>query len=99
MADPLEIAIRAEERAKAAHARLDRMNGSIDRLTEQVARSNATANEILRRMDREEAHDEGADQVSRGLIDSRRFLITTVVLVLSSSVVSLFATLVLRTHL
>jgi hypothetical protein len=94
MADPMEIAIRAEESAKSAHQRLNRMNGSLDRLTAEVARANAKSEEILIRL----ARDDGGQLVSRGVIDSRRFLITTIVLVLTSSVMSLLFTLALRSR-
>lgn len=97
-ADPLEIAIRAEEAAKEAHRRLNRMNGSIDGLRTDISVARREAAEqtgqILRRLDRED----GGEAVSRGLIDSRRFLISTIVLVLTSSVVSLLLTLALRSH-
>lgn len=98
MSDPLEIAIRAEESAKAAHHRLDRMNGSIDRLTSEVARSNATSDQILRKIAHEDGFESGEQTISRGLIDSRRFLITTIVLVLTSSITALLVTWALRGH-
>lgn len=69
MSDPaysLELAIRADEKAKSAHERLDRMNGSIDKLAEKVSETNGKIDSLLSRND-------GIEQATRGFLDSRRF--------------------------
>lgn len=109
MADALEIAIRAEEAAKSAHHRLDRMNGSIERAGDAInalrvdladARREAAqqTQTILRRLDHDDGVESGELTASRGLIDSRRFLITTIVVVLTSSLTAFLLTLALRGH-
>lgn len=62
----LEIAIRADEKAKSAHERLDRMNGSIDRLANQVAATNGKIDSLL-------AREQGEQIARRGFISSYRF--------------------------
>lgn len=74
MTDPdysLEIAIRADEKAKAAHDRLDRMNGSIDRLAGNVAETNGKIDSLLSR-------NAGIEQATRSFLDSRRFWLVLV---------------------
>lgn len=95
MPDPLEIAIRAEESARAAHNRLDRMNGSIDRLTREV---NTAKQEILRRLDRQDGIDEGTQKATNGFLDSKRFYITLIALAITSSVAALILPLLFRSH-
>lgn len=82
MSDPaysLELAIRADEKAKSAHERLDRMNGSIDRLANQVSETNSKIDSIANSMARSDGVDEGESVRNRVLLDSRRFVITTIV--------------------
>lgn len=92
--DALPVAIEARELGKSAHKRLDGINGSIDRLNGKVDVIDTKLDSVLITL----AQQDGRQQASRGLIDSRRFLITTIVLVLTSSVVSLLLTLALRSH-
>ena len=72
--DALEIAIRAQEAARAAHHRLDRMNGSIDRLASEVADAKA---EILKRLD---TQDGAATARQRFHADARFWVATLAVL-------------------
>lgn len=90
----LEIAIRAEESARAAHNRLDRMNGSIDRLSVEVAKANAKSDQILLRL----AHEDGEETAEKGFLQSKRWVITTIILVLTSSISTTAFTLFIRSH-
>lgn len=109
MSDALEIAIRAEEAAKSAHHRLDRMNGSIDRLGREVgdlrasisaARAEATANceAILRRLDRQAGLEDGAARVHHSLLDNRRLVVGLAATFLTSSSFAVILTFLLRGH-
>lgn len=96
MSDPaysLELAIRADEKAKAAHERLDRMNGSIDRLANQVSETNGKIDGITVSLARSDGLEQGEETARRGFLDSRRFIITTIV-VLACGLVGAVATLV-----
>lgn len=88
--ETLVLAVRAETKADGAHERLDRMNGSIDRLTHEVAGANeAIANAkgelsakldgVLLQLAHQTGMAEGGDTVKKLMIDSRRFVITTFV--------------------
>lgn len=92
--DALPVAIEAREQARSAHKRLDGINGQVGKLGDKMDVIGGKVDSILITV----ARDEGAKTVNRGLIDSRRFLITTIVLILTSSVVSLLLTLALRSH-
>lgn len=94
----LTIAVQAQESAKAAHHRLDRMNGSIDRLTSQVAEANALGQEILRRLDRQDGLDEGSETAKRGFLDSRWRVITLAVMFVGSATFTTIFTLIARRH-
>lgn len=76
-------AVRAEERANAAHERLDRMNGSIDKLRTSVdsakAELSAKLDALYLQSAKEEGVEQGAEVARRMLIDSRRFVITTII--------------------
>lgn len=90
----LPVAIEARELGKSAHKRLDGINGQIGRLGDKVDVVDGKLDSVLITL----ARQEGGKDVSRGWIDSRRFLITTIILVLGSSVASLLLTLALRSH-
>ena len=88
----LETAIRADEKAKSAHERLDRMNGSIDRLTTQVAATNVKIDAIVNSLARSAGVEQGEQVRNQVLLDSRRFVITTIV-ALTCGLVGAIATL------
>lgn len=69
------IAIRADESAKAAHQRLDRMNGSIDRLAGQVLRVNEKADQILVQLAKDAGLDEGVRKAHRSVLDSSKWVV------------------------
>lgn len=96
--DPIVTAIRAEEAARSAHHRLDRMNGSIDRLTTEVAKANAKSEEILVRLAKDDGHEEGHQEASKGFLESKRFLITTIGLVATSSIATGILPFIFRSH-
>lgn len=98
MDEAIIIAIRAEEASKAAHQRLDRMNGSIDRLANEVAKANAKGEEILVRLARDDGEDEGHSKASKGFLESKRFLITTIGVIATSSVATGILPFVFRSH-
>lgn len=83
---PLEIAIRADEKAKSAHERLDRMNGSIDRLGNLVAETNAKIDAMVAIQAHSDGIEQGEATQKRVLVDSRRFVITTFVVMLAALV-------------
>lgn len=91
--DALTIAIRAEEQAKAAHHRLDRMNGSIDRLAGEVrgARDelNAKLGQVLVQLAHDDGKVEGATEKEKGFLGSVRFYQT-----IAFGMLPVFATLV-----
>lgn len=65
MTDPTEAlvaAVRAQEQAAAAHERLDRMNGSLNRLGDQVAAANGKLDTIALTLAREAGAEEAAKQ-------------------------------------
>lgn len=80
----LEVAIRADEKAKAAHERLDRMNGSIDKLAGQVSETNGKIDAIATAIARSDGIDQGEQAATRRFLDSRRFNITTIILLLGA---------------
>lgn len=94
MDEPIVVAIEARESAKAAHHRLDRMNGSIDRLGNAVENVDSKVDEILLRL----AGQEGAARAKRGFVLSRRFVVSTVALLLTCPTVAALITLLLRSH-
>lgn len=98
MSEELQIAIEARESAKAAHHRLDRMNGSIDRLVTRVEQANATGQEILRRLDRDEGIDEGASSVRATVLDSKRWVIGIATGFICSGLFTALFTLIVRRH-
>ncbi len=92
--DALPVAIEARELGKSAHKRLDGVNGSIDRLSGKVDVIDSKVDSVLITL----ARQDGRELAGRGLLDSRRFLITIVVTVLTSSLVAFALTLALRGH-
>lgn len=94
MTEPLAVAIEAREAAKAAHHRLDRMNGSIDRLGDRMERVDGKVDAILLKL----AGEDGAAKAQRGVVLSRRFVISTIAVLLSSSLAAALVTLLLRRH-
>lgn len=96
MTDPLEIAITARERADEANRRLDRMNGSIDKLRAEVARANATGEQILLRIAGTEGEKEGATSVRSSLLDSRRALTMVLATLAGSGLFTALFTYVVR---
>lgn len=95
MADALEIAIRAEESARAAHHRLDRMNGSIEKLNTTVS---SAKEEILRRLDKQDGIDEGTSSTRRSFLDSRWRVLTLAGGFIGSGVFAALFTYIVRRH-
>lgn len=79
----LIAAVRAEASAQAAHHRLDRMNGSIDKLTETVNTKYGAIDAKLDGVLLHLASLNGADTQKKLAIDSRRFVITTLIAALA----------------
>lgn len=105
MDDALPIAIEARESSKAAHHRLDRMNGSIDRLGNEMVDTKKelggaikevsdNVNAILLKL----AGEDGAAKARGVFILTRRFVISTCVVLLTSSIAATAITLLLRRH-
>lgn len=90
---PLELAIRADEKAKSAHDRLDRMNGSIDRLASQVAETNGKIDAISNALAHNDGVEQGEESANRRWLDSRRFALTLIA-TLGCGLVGSVATLV-----
>lgn len=97
MTDAFETAVRADEQARAAHHRLDRMNGSIDKLRGEVSATNAqiaaAKSEISAKIDGVllfQAHSSGKEQggeiVRQSFLESRRFVLTLLVALLGGVV-------------
>lgn len=104
MSEPaLQIAVRADESAKAAHKRLDGINGSIDRLNTKV---DATADRLGAKVDVIDskldsvlitlATQAGAEGMKSGFLESRRFWIGIAVVLATSSTAVLLITLLTR---
>lgn len=77
--DALVRAIEAKASADAAHHRLDRMNGSIDRLGDRMGEMNGKLDTLAVALTTDQAKREGAETQRKLLLDSRRFVISTVV--------------------
>ena len=81
--EALVIAVKAEASAQSAHHRLDRMNGSIDRNNTEIAairaELGAKIDALAVTMIRDEGIAEGKRTVRTLQIDSRRFVIATVI--------------------
>lgn len=96
----LTIAIRAEEAAKSAHNRLDRMNGSLDRLGREVGdlRGDLAAfrTEVLSRLTHEDGVQVGAAGVKKSILDKNRWVVGLAVAFISSGTFVLIATYLLR---
>lgn len=88
----LPIAIRAEERANAAHQRLDGINGSVNRVNKQLGDIDSKVDSILITL----ATQQGAEGMKSGLMDSRRFWIGIAAVLATSSVAALLFTLLTR---
>lgn len=99
----LQIAVRADESAKAAHKRLDGINGSIDRfhnklgdverdVKDQLGDIEDKVNSILITL----ASEEGAERMRTGFLQSRRFWIGIAAALATSSVSVLAFTLLTR---
>lgn len=98
MTDPMAVAIEARESAKAAHHRLDRMNGSIDRLSTAVGANNDLCAQILQRLAREDGREEGIESTKLRFLDDKRFWIGIVAILLTSSLTLFLFTLATRRH-
>lgn len=94
MEEALPIAIRAEAGAAEANRRLTRMNGSIDRLGDAVEATNEKVDAILLKL----AGEDGAAKARGVFILSRRFVISTCAVLLTSSVAAAAITFLLRRH-
>jgi hypothetical protein len=107
VADDREIAIRAEESAKAAHHRLDRNNGSIDRLGREVgdlrleiqaarAESKTQTDAIIARLDRDAGVEHGESTVRASILDTRWKMLGVIATIAGSSVFAVLATFLVR---
>lgn len=99
----LPIAVRADESAKAAHKRLDGINGSIDRFNRKIDDLDEKADAQFRTIDSKVnsilltlATQAGADGAKSGVLESKRFWLVLVAGVCTSSVAVLVITLLLR---
>lgn len=99
----LQIAVRADESAKAAHKRLDGINGSIDRLNLKVDGFDQRMNDRVSVLDSKLdsvlitlATQEGAEGMKNGFLQSRKFWIGLVAAVCTSSMTVLLFTLLTR---
>lgn len=94
MDEALPIAIRAEAGAGEANRRLDKMNGSIDRLGDAVEETNKKVDAILLKL----AGEDGAAKARGVFILTRRFVVSTCAVLLTSSLAAAAITLLLRRH-
>jgi len=74
--EALITAVRAEEKANGAHERLDRMNGSIDKLTRTVDEKYSGIDAKIDALLIHQATQFGQETARKGLLDSRRFVIS-----------------------
>lgn len=88
----LPVAVEARAEAKAAHQRLDRMNGSIDRLGDALEIVATKVDSILITI----AKDEGAKLAGKGFLDSKRWWIALIAGVISSSCFAALVTILLK---
>lgn len=106
MSEPvLQIAVRADESAKAAHKRLDGINGSIDRFHRKLDDVEENVNDKLSDIDSKVnsilitlANEEGAERMRTGFLQSRRFWVGISAALATSSVSVLMFTLLTRHH-
>ena len=100
-------AIKAQASASEAHRRLDKMNGSIDKLSGgvndlrielQASRNESKSqyNAIIARLDRDQASEHGEDTVRASLLDTRWKLIGILATIGGSSFVAVLATVIVR---
>lgn len=98
--EALVMAVRADTKADGAHERLDRMNGSIDKLTREVAGANtAIANAkgelsakldgVLLQLAHASGMKEGEAAIEKSLLERHRFAWTTLVAAFSAIVTAL----------
>lgn len=78
--EALIAAVKAEQAAAFAHERLDRMNGSIDRLTRTVDEKYAGIDAKIDAVLLHQATQLGEAKASTTWLDSKRFVITTMAL-------------------
>lgn len=90
----MAIAVRADESSKAAHKRLDGINGQIGRLNDKADVLDGKLDEVLLKL----AKQDGAENVRSGLLESKRFWIGIAAILISSSLLSLLVTLALKGH-
>lgn len=90
--DALSIAIEARAEARAAQHRLDRMNGSLDRLADAVTKVDGKLTAVLL----VKAKEEGESTARSTFMLSRRYVITTVLVVLTSTIPTTLITVFLR---
>lgn len=88
----LSIAVRADESAKAAHKRLDGINGQIGKLGDKVDVVDSKLDSVLITL----ATQAGAEGMRSGLLESRRFWIGIAVVLATSSTAVLLITLLTR---
>lgn len=92
MDDALAIAMEARAEAKAAHQRLDRMNGSIDRLGNKMEVVDEKVDQVLLN----QANRDGRDDASKGFLESKRWWIALLLTVVTSSLFATILTVVFR---
>ena len=100
-------AIKAQAAAQEAHRRLDKMNGSLDRLGNvvsdlrvdlQAARneSKSQADAIIARIDRDKASETGEDTIRASLLDTRWKRMGVLATICGSSFFAVLATVLVR---
>lgn len=88
----LTIAVRADESSKAAHKRLDGINGQIGKLNDKVDVVDSKLDSVLITL----ATQAGAEGMRVGFLESRRFWIGIAVVLATSSTAVLLVTLLTR---
>ena len=103
--DPMQTAIEAREQARAAHQRLDRMNGSIDKLGHEGEKTNAKIDVLDSKVDSiliTLAKTDGelrARQAERaGVLDSKWRLVGVISILVASPLFYAITTLAIRGH-
>lgn len=92
------VATRADESSKAAHKRLDRINGSLDRIDSRLDLIFTRLGTVDTKLARDDGVEQGSQIVHASVLDRSRFVIGLAVTFICSSVFALLLTLVWRPH-